>query len=277
MLFLPSAGLWHTSSVMVHCGVSMCFPQGTELRKEGRESGDELKLISCPLKTNVSFNHQLFPVLPRAATVSLWTLPAKPIRLDAVHDRFRLQSQSINVWLYQPSMAFPLLHDFYSVFKSHSIIPGTHWLWLPAISKSALIALNLHFQFQPLCYSVLESKLVHLPQALKDAASQGGPGPNCLSLSPAPPSLKVNPCNYNSPVLRWAMWKTGSLKAEDGSEADRMWKQGTACRAEIWLAVCRLVFLYFYEAAIDGWMDLMKPGQALRVFYKWDKVTLHPS
>lgn len=30
----------------------------------GRESGEELKLISCPLKTHVSFNHQLLPVLP---------------------------------------------------------------------------------------------------------------------------------------------------------------------------------------------------------------------
>lgn len=35
-----------------------------ELRKGGGKSGEELKLISCPLKVHVSFNHQLLPVLP---------------------------------------------------------------------------------------------------------------------------------------------------------------------------------------------------------------------
>lgn len=128
MLFLRSEGVWHTSSEMVHCSVSMSFPQGTELGwgRERGESGEELKLISCPLKTHVSFNHQLFPVLPMGSE-GLWGLTAKPIRLDAQRDLFHLQSQSNNVWLYESSMAFILLYGFYSVFKCHSIIPD---IWL---------------------------------------------------------------------------------------------------------------------------------------------------
>lgn len=51
--------------------------------------GKELKLISCPLKTHVSFNHQLLPMLPMGS--------AKPIRLDALPDLSQLQSQNKNV------------------------------------------------------------------------------------------------------------------------------------------------------------------------------------
>lgn len=40
------------------------FPSRDQAEEEGEEGGEELQLISCPLKTHVSFNHQLFPVLP---------------------------------------------------------------------------------------------------------------------------------------------------------------------------------------------------------------------
>lgn len=104
--FLRSERVQRTSSVMVHCSVSMSFPQGAvpRLEREG-ESGEELKLISCPLKTHVSFNHQLLPVVP---TGSAWlcTITTTPVRSSEMHNLFQLQWHSNNGWLYVSTVAF---------------------------------------------------------------------------------------------------------------------------------------------------------------------------
>lgn len=62
MASLRSEGVRHTSGVMLHCSFSMSFPRGAELSwwmergcEGGGGSGEELKGISCPLKTHVSF------------------------------------------------------------------------------------------------------------------------------------------------------------------------------------------------------------------------------
>lgn len=68
-----------------------------ELRKGGvGESGEELKLISCPLKTHVSFNHQLLPALP-VGSEGLRAPTTKPIRPAERHNLSQLQSHSANV------------------------------------------------------------------------------------------------------------------------------------------------------------------------------------
>lgn len=76
-----------------------------------------------------------------------------------------------------------------------------------------------------------------------------------------------------------------SLEAGQGSDADRMREQGRKAhsvravehRCDWLLSVHKFVLLCFYWATVDGWMGLMKPGQAPGVFHKWDKVNHHPS